>query len=587
MAFNDAEQNIIKWGLQNGKTKEQVLQAITNYRTGVIPQKTQPTQTQTNSVDVLAPAKESLSNLATTYGGGENGIANKLKTDIQQGASDIQRGIQMGDTTEGRMTALKGILKSGARVAGDVAGTVYAPIGALLGATGINKVFDKIGELSQMGGKYNPINAITDMKSVQNFVIEHPNLGEDFTRALNIGLASLDTGKIDPKTVIDRTITQFRNVGQQTVSVGDQKFTLNDIHDKDFQTNIFEKLTPEQQNAVAKFDREQSLKLNIKTAKALGKDTTDLETALAKETGAEKGFVSKTPSPSEISKTAQNITGEVLPTVDRLVNYEVTRGLDLTQGDVKNISLSTGNEVGEFLANKNLIGGNKAETVSNIDSFYKENYKAVRDEIGKVTTKYKASEVPRYKEALLEIKKQTQDVAGLQEASKEVDALLKKKTPTLNDVQRVKELMDEHFSLYKAVGDVKEGIAKKGLANMRGEIKRFIEQQVKQNTGVDIKELNNNVQTSRSIADAIETRSTRGLTRSNLKLGDLGIFAFGSAVGTPLTGAALLLGKKIIESPTFRLKFAKWLDGLSDARKASVARTLENGKVPPEVKNIK
>lgn len=36
MAFNTKEQEIIKWGLQNGKTKEQVTQALTNFRTGVV-----------------------------------------------------------------------------------------------------------------------------------------------------------------------------------------------------------------------------------------------------------------------------------------------------------------------------------------------------------------------------------------------------------------------------------------------------------------------------------------------------------------------------------------------------------------------
>ena len=38
MAFNTKEQEIIRYGLQNGKTKEEVTQAITNYRSGVVTQ---------------------------------------------------------------------------------------------------------------------------------------------------------------------------------------------------------------------------------------------------------------------------------------------------------------------------------------------------------------------------------------------------------------------------------------------------------------------------------------------------------------------------------------------------------------------
>jgi hypothetical protein len=73
--------------------------------------------------------------------------------------------------------------------------------------------------------------------------------------------------------------------------------------------------------------------------------------------------------------TVGNIKNDIIPSVDQLVNHNITRALDLTQGDLKNISASTGQEVGKFVAEKNLIGRNKAETVTKIDSFYKQNYK--------------------------------------------------------------------------------------------------------------------------------------------------------------------------------------------------------------------
>lgn len=292
-----------------------------------------------------------------------------------------------------------------------------------------------------------------------------------------------------------------------------------------------------------------------------------------------EGTISKLGSAAE---TTKNVVKDVVPSSERLVNSEVTRALDLTQGDVKNINLSTGNDVGKFLADKNLIGGNVADTVKNIDSFYKENHNAVRSEIAKVTDTYKVKDVPRYTEALTEIKKQIQDVAGLQDANTEVDKLLKNKKPTLGDVQRVKELMDQHFSLYKAVGDVKEGVAKTGLAKIRGDLKGFIEKEVKAKTGADIKDLNNNVQTARSISDAVETRSTRGLTRGNISTGDIVTFLTGSGLGggNPLVGGVAVLAKKLLENPTLKLKFAKWLDGLNDAKKAAVVEDLKNGVVP-------
>lgn len=169
----------------------------------------QPTQ-QTPSVTgtLLAPTMEGISGLKTLYGGGEQGIAQKLKRDIQGGADAYQQSLQ---GTKNPLVAGANLTLAGGRIAGDVAGTVYAPIGAVIGATGIGKVFDYLGALSQKGGKYNPINAITDMKMVQDFVGKNPQLSEDFGRALNIAFAAADKGQIEPSTVVPRTIEQISN----------------------------------------------------------------------------------------------------------------------------------------------------------------------------------------------------------------------------------------------------------------------------------------------------------------------------------------------------------------------------------------
>ena len=284
-------------------------------------------------------------------------------------------------------------------------------------------------------------------------------------------------------------------------------------------------------------------------------------------------------------KTAKSVAGDIVPTASRASNYFATRALNLTQGDVKNIAKSTGHEVGEFLGEQNLIRNNVKETQEAVSNFYKENYKTVRSEISKVSKPYKAAEIPRYKDSLNALVKQINEVPGLEASADEVKTLLKKTNPTLNDVQRVKELMDEHFSLYKVTGDVKESIAKEGLANLRKDLKEFIEKEVKENTGADIADLNNKVSASRSIVDAIETRSTRGLTQSNIKIGDMGTLFAGFAIN-PLVGVGAVIAKKIIESPSIRLRLAKLLDKISDARKARIKAELKAGKVPNEIREI-
>jgi hypothetical protein len=161
-----------------------------------------PTQDTTSKPSIVGtltkPAVEGVEGLKTLYGGGEQGIANKLSQDVQAGASDIQKG-----------DVLKGIAKSGLRTAGDVAGAVYAPVGAAIGATGVGKVLDWAGK-----GISN-ISHIADIPAVQEFAMKHPNAGEDFGRVMNIIMGGLDKGKIEPSTTIERTAEQAKAIPEQ------------------------------------------------------------------------------------------------------------------------------------------------------------------------------------------------------------------------------------------------------------------------------------------------------------------------------------------------------------------------------------
>ena len=146
---------------------------------------------------IFTPAKEAFQGLKTLYGGGEQGIASKLKTDIQEGAKDIQAG-----------NVEKGKIKAGFRVAGDVLSAIFAPIGAVLGATGANKGFEKFGQwyVDKFGED------LVNNPTFQKFAVEHPNAGEDFDRAMMFTMSAFDTSKIEPKTAIERTKTQIKNI---------------------------------------------------------------------------------------------------------------------------------------------------------------------------------------------------------------------------------------------------------------------------------------------------------------------------------------------------------------------------------------
>lgn len=315
-----------------------------------------------------------------------------------------------------------------------------------------------------------------------------------------------------------------------------------------------------------------------------------VSSAGSKATGSIRNAVDNIPpllprgSGGAIKSVAGNVVKDIAPTSKGIINDQITRAFELTPGDVFKISKKTGNEVGDFISNNNLIGKSVDESKNLLTNFKNQNYKQVRSEIGQVKTQYSPAQVPRYTEALKELQKQVTDVPGLQTVSAEVNALLKKSKLELTDIQRVKELMDEHFDLYNVIGDVKSNIAKQGLDNVRGDLRAFVETEVKNNSGVDIRALNNNVSTSQTVLNAMRQRAGRGSTRSSVSLADLGWFGGGSVVGTPLFGAALVFGKKVLESPTVRLRIAKFIKDLDDAKKARIKTDLQSGKIPEVLK---
>lgn len=281
---------------------------------------------------------------------------------------------------------------------------------------------------------------------------------------------------------------------------------------------------------------------------------------------------------------AKGTVRDIVPTSQGFINHQVAQALELTPGDLANIEAKTGNNVGSWLADNNLIGENAKTTQQLVDNFKTANYNAVRAEISKIPDIYQQYQVPRFVDALKQIRNKIEKVPGLEADWVEVEGLLGKKDLNLSDVQRAKELIDEHFGLYKITGDVGESVVKEGLANIRSALREFIEGEVKAKTGADISAMNNNVMTARSLSDAITKREPKGLTRSNFRGGDLAALGYGSFVGGPALGIAMLFVKKVLETPTMQLRIAKIVDEMSDARKAKTAAELQAGKIPNEFK---
>lgn len=341
---------------------------------------------------------------------------------------------------------------------------------------------------------------------------------------------------------------------------------------------------------VQKFAMSDAGKMTTRVAE----DVANTSAGLSVLGGGSKGTISpKVPKVStpKVSTGAgayvKSTVRDIVPTKQAFINEQTAKGLDLTPGDMANIKKSTGNDAGKWLAENNLIGKNKDETQGLISKKYESDYKAVRTEIDKVLNAYSQKNIPRFADALTQIKKQISDTPGLESDVANVNSLLAKKNITLRDVQTAKELLDEHFSLYKVTGDVAGGVQKEGLANIRNELKTFIENEVLENRGVDISKLNNNVATARSLNDAITKRTPTGLKKSNISTGDFATLGLGwAATGNPLGGIALVFIKKVMETPTVRLRMARMIDKMSDAQKARIRSELERGMIPMEFREF-
>ena len=306
-------------------------------------------------------------------------------------------------------------------------------------------------------------------------------------------------------------------------------------------------------------------------------DITEPTTAVTRSIGATVEGVSNTLPGRMISEGA--------PTPGRFAEGEVVRALDLTQGDVARITQTTGNNVTDFVARNNLLKETPEQIAMALDDFKSQQYGTVRSEVAKVTTTYNATEVPRVRDALNTVKEGIDNIPGLEERVAEVNRLLDQDTYSLSDVQRVKEILDASTNIYTRAGDVRSSRIAEGLAEVRSDLRKLIEDEVSKATDgqTNIRQLNNDVATARELSDAIELRSTRDLTRQYNPLTST-LLGGATFAGTGSIYAAIGVGvaSKLIQTPSFRIALAKTLNATPAEDLARWSKEIAEGNLSPE-----
>lgn len=74
---------------------------------------------------------------------------------------------------------------------------------------------------------------------------------------------------------------------------------------------------------------------------------------------------------------------------------------------------------------------------------------------------------------------------------------------TLSELNQVKREMDRNLSMFTLAGDVKAGNVKQGLANIRSDLRKFIETKASDAGIPNVRAMNNETAVSHKLAEAI------------------------------------------------------------------------------------
>lgn len=217
------------------------------------------------------------------------------------------------------------------------------------------------------------------------------------------------------------------------------------------------------------------------------------------------------------------------------------------------------------------ITGSPEEIATKLDDISEQSYKTVDKLLSGTKGKY---QIRQSNQAIDELKDLYSGTLGNEEKLARISELKEKTAEGLSlpELNEVKRLIDKAEIIFSKSGDVKSGAKAEGLKNIRDKIKTFIEDSAKKEGIPNIKELNKQTQVSTEISKAIEKRIRQSGNNRIISLTDF-IAMVGAGGGAMMAGpaggamsaGAILVGKKISENPSLRIRVANELMKLSGA----------------------
>lgn len=200
--FDTKEQDIIKYGLSNGKSKQEVMDALTNYRLGI-----QPTRNQSQEQTFLQDAGSDIKQTGTD-----------IKNSVMKGVNKTQQALDAGVRSE------QGALQTTGQIIGQGADVVSNIFGDIL--MGVAKtVLPQSVENAVKTGAETVTNPIVNSQLVKSVLEKYNQLDEVTKRNIeaSLGIAKLgvDVATLGgAKKAGEVTINQGAKVGKTAINAG-------------------------------------------------------------------------------------------------------------------------------------------------------------------------------------------------------------------------------------------------------------------------------------------------------------------------------------------------------------------------------
>lgn len=198
MAFNSKEQEIIKWGLENGKSKEEVQQALIKFRSGVVPSNKEPSVSDNAIDDIGQDLKEGVVGVGQEFGTAGQKIVDKATGK----ESLVDKAIGIGAEA----------FRGGARAFGQAVMTIPK---LLVGEKTEQAVGKKVGKVAEDIGKSDTVQGL-----LADYNALDPEAKKNVDNALGYaeGLAEILTGGV-ASNITKKAIRTALDVASQTKRV--------------------------------------------------------------------------------------------------------------------------------------------------------------------------------------------------------------------------------------------------------------------------------------------------------------------------------------------------------------------------------